>query len=68
MYTYYPREIILVAKYHISIHLEDNGILAVTIEFSISYRNIVFASKNYISVYFHWLWPVQTSSIQFGLV
>ena len=37
-------------------------------EFSISCRNIVFASKNYISVYFGWLWPAQTSSSQIGLV
>ena len=36
-------------------------------EFSISGGKIVFVSKNYISVYFGWLWPVQlaqTSSDQ----
>ena len=51
-----------------SISLEDMGILAATMEFSISCRNIIFMPKNYISVYFGWLWPVQTSLSQFGLV
>ena len=45
-------EIILVAKYHISISLEDKGILVVTMEFSILCMNIIFTSKNYISAYF----------------
>ena len=68
LWEFLALEIILAAKYHISISLEDKEILAVTMEFSISYRNITFASKNYISTYFGWLRPVQTSSSQFGLV
>ena len=61
-------ENILVAKYHISISLDDMAILALKIEFSISCRNIIFTSKDYVGVYFGWLRPVQTSSSQFGLV
>ena len=51
-------------------HLSPGGQISITsaMEFSILGRNIVFMSKNYISVYFGWLWPVQTSSSQFGLV
>ena len=54
------------AKYNISISLEDKGILSVTMEFSISCRNIIFASENYISVFFSGygqLRPVQTGLV-----
>ena len=49
------------AKNHITISSEDKGTLAVTMEFSISYRNIIFTSKNYTSASFGWLRPVQAS-------
>ena len=49
---------------HATVYISVN----LAMEFSISCGNIVFTSMNYISVYFGWLWPIQTSSGQFGLV